>query len=69
MVEVGESDGGREGRGTTEGGRVMELTHLRSSSPASVHTCSPPFMHVRFHSWASAFIHGRPLSFVDSRLC
>ena len=32
MVGVGQSDGGREGRGATEGGRVMELTHLGSSS-------------------------------------
>ena len=41
-----------------EGGRVMELTHLGSSSPTSVHGCSPPFMQIWFHLWASIILHG-----------
>ena len=47
-----------------EGGRVMELTHLGLWSPMSVNGCSPPFIHIWFHLWASVFLHEQLSSFV-----
>ena len=62
MLGVGESDGGREEGGAMEGRRVMELTHLGSSSPTSIHRCA------HHHPHPFTFIHGCPFSLVDSHL-
>ena len=45
---------------------AMELTHLGSLSPVSIHGCWLSFMHVHFHGGSSSFmgVHFRSLTAV-----